>query len=171
VGVSPARAIRAYTILSPVGPYYPTGFKPVKLLADTHHVRAWPGGTGDVKLGSNYALGILPQLQAAKRGYAQILWVFGPEHVVTEVGTMNQFFFWRHPTTARPTLITAPLTDGTILPGVTRDSILQLCRGWGEFDVEERTYTMKEVVSAVESGRVSPAPPPPSICCAVPDPT
>jgi len=74
---------------SPVGPYYSTGFKPVKLYATTKDVRAWPGGTGGYKLGSNYAAGVVPQQQAAALGYQQILWLFGPEHRLTEVGTMN----------------------------------------------------------------------------------
>jgi len=76
---------------SPVGPYYSTGFKPVKLYATTKDVRAWPGGTGGFKLGSNYAAGVVPQQQAAALGYQQILWLFGPEHRLTEVGTMNLF--------------------------------------------------------------------------------
>ncbi|MCH1933011.1 branched chain amino acid aminotransferase, partial [Shewanella sp. A25] len=78
-----------FVIASPVGPYYPTGFKAVSLEATDYAVRAWPGGVGDKKLGANYAPCIVPQLQAASRGFQQNLWLFGEEEYVTEVGTMN----------------------------------------------------------------------------------
>ncbi len=103
----------------------------------------------------NYAPTILPQKQALQKGYAQILWLLGKEGYVTEVGTMNQFFFWKN-TYGDLELVTAPL-DGTILPGITRDSILTLARSWGEFKVSERKFTIQEVIDAVESGRVSPS--------------
>ena len=83
-----------FVIASPVGPYYKSGFDAVKLYANTKYVRAWPGGTGDAKVGGNYAPGIKPQAEAAELGYAQNLWLFGPQHEVTEVGTMNLFCFW-----------------------------------------------------------------------------
>jgi branched-chain amino acid aminotransferase len=152
LGVQPALRAKLYVICSPVGPYFPTGFAPVKLYADPHYARAWPGGTGDAKVGANYAMGILPAMQAAKKGFQQILWLSGPERYVTEVGTMNQFFFWVNKDGERE-LITAPL-DGTILPGVTRDSILQLTREWKEFKVTERKYTIDEVIAAAEEGRL-----------------
>jgi branched-chain amino acid aminotransferase len=101
---------------------------------------------------SNYAPTILPQKLAAQKGYSQILWLLGKEGYVTEVGTMNQFFFWKNEY-GDLELVTAPL-DGTILPGITRDSILTLAKSWGEFKVSERKYTIHEVIEAVESGRV-----------------
>lgn len=153
VGVSAAKMAKLYVICSPVGPYYPTGFAAVKLLADPANTRAWPGGTGDTKIGGNYAMGIAPGQDAMKQGFAQCLWLFGDDLQVTEVGTMNQFFFWKNKETGRPELVTAAL-DGTILPGVTRDSILQLCRSWGEFDVVERRYTLHEVMDACNEGRM-----------------
>lgn len=104
-------------------------------------------------LSSNYALGIRPAMEATAKGYAQLLWLFGADHWVTEVGTMNQFFFWHRAGDGKKELVTAPL-DGTILPGVTRDSILQLARQWGEFEVSERAYNLKEVIAAVEEGRM-----------------
>jgi len=152
LGVQPALSAKLYCICSPVGPYYAEGFNPIKLLADPQVARAWPGGTGNTKVGGNYALGIRPAMEATARGYAQLLWLFGEDHWVTEVGTMNQFFFWVNEQ-GKKELITAPL-DGTILPGVTRDSILALCRSWGEFNVVERAYTLKEVIKAVDSGRM-----------------
>jgi len=153
LGVQPALSAKLYVICSPVGPYYAEGFNPIKLLADPHVARAWPGGTGNTKVGGNYAMGIRPALEASARGFAQMLWLFGEDMWVTEVGTMNQFFFWKNKQTGRPELVTAPL-DGTILPGVTRDSILQLCRQWGEFDVVERPYNLKEVIAAINEGRM-----------------
>ena len=129
LGVSPAQAALLYVICSPVGPYYASGFKPVSLYADTRHVRAWPGGSGAHKLGANYGPCIAATRQAADRGYAQVLWLFGADHQVTEVGTMNLFFVWRapHDPNGRLQLVTPALGD-MILPGVTRDTILTLCK-------------------------------------------
>ena len=152
LGVSPSTACKLYVIASPVGPYYPTGFAPIKLLADPHHARAWPGGTGAAKVGGNYAMGIRPAYEASQQGYSQILWLFGADHQVTEVGTMNIFFFWTNERGQRE-LVTAPL-DGTILPGVTRDSILSLTREWKEFQVSERRFTLADVIRAVDEGRI-----------------
>jgi branched-chain amino acid aminotransferase len=174
----------------------------VRLLADPEHVRAWPGGTGNVKCGGNYGLTIGPQRDSERRSFDQILWLFGPDLHVTEVGTMNIFFFWinekgelsidwntwssrfgmvfdycsndtlpMHVSKLNNTnhyfglctlcifvpgqreLITPPL-DGTILPGVTRDSILALSRGWNEFAVSERMLSIHEIIEAINNGRV-----------------
>lgn len=91
LGVHPTAEALLFVITSPVGPYYKTGFKPVALEADPTKVRAWPGGTGQYKLGGNYAPGIKLQMEAATRGYQQNLWLFGEQHWLTEVGTMNLF--------------------------------------------------------------------------------
>ncbi|CAG7564855.1 unnamed protein product [Fusarium equiseti] len=156
LGVGPPGSALLYCIASPVGPYYPTGFKAVSLEATDYAVRAWPGGVGDKKLGANYAPCIVPQLQAASRGFQQNLWLFGEEEYVTEVGTMNMFVALKNKETGQKELVTAPL-DGTILEGVTRDSVLALARerlvpeGW---KVDERKYTMKELAEAAEEGRL-----------------
>lgn len=156
LGVGPPGSALLYVIASPVGPYYPTGFKAVSLEATDYAVRAWPGGVGDKKLGANYAPCIVPQLQAASRGYQQNLWLFGEEEYVTEVGTMNMFVAIRDKETGQKELITAPL-DGTILEGVTRDSVLELARqrlvpeGW---KVTERKFTMRELYEASSEGRL-----------------
>ena len=121
-------------------------------------MRAWPGGVGDKKLGANYAPGIVPQLEAAKKGLHQNLWLFGEEEFVTEVGTMNFFLAVREREGqgGRKVLMTAPL-DGTILEGVTRDSVLALARerlvpqGW---EVREEKFTMVEMAEAAEEGRL-----------------
>ncbi|KAM7223986.1 branched-chain amino acid aminotransferase II [Rhypophila decipiens] len=156
LGVGPPGSALLYVIASPVGPYYPTGFKAVSLEATDYAVRAWPGGVGDKKLGANYAPCIVPQREAMSRGFQQNLWLFGEEEYVTEVGTMNFFVAVKNKKTGQKELITAPL-DGTILEGVTRDSILTLARerlvpeGW---KVEERKFTMKEMDEAASEGRL-----------------
>jgi branched-chain amino acid aminotransferase len=116
LGVGPSDSALLYCIASPVGPYYKTGFSAVSLYATRDYVRAWPGGTGDSKLGANYAPGILPQIDVAKLGYQQILWMFGKEDYATEVGTMNFFCYWVNDKGEKE-LLTPPL-DGTILPGL-----------------------------------------------------
>lgn len=153
LGVGASNDAKLYVILSPVGPYYPTGFAPVSLLADTQNVRAWPGGTGSSKVGGNYGPTILPQVEAAKQGYSQVCWLFGEDHEITEVGTMNLFFVWKTKEGGTE-LVTAPLSRGDILPGVTRRSVLELAREWGDYEVSERNITMSEVVAAVDEGRI-----------------
>ncbi len=153
LGVCAAEAAKIFVILSPVGPYYPEGFAPVKLFADNKNVRAWPGGIGYAKAGGNYAPTIGPQTDVAEKGYSQVLWLFGENDDITEVGTMNMFTLWINEDGEKE-LITAPLGDGTILPGVTRDSILEMARGWGEFKVSERKYTMPELAKAIDEDRV-----------------
>jgi hypothetical protein len=91
-------------------------------------------------------------VQAAKNGFAQILWLFGPDHNITEVGTMNAFAVWKNRSGERE-LVTAPL-DGTILHGVTRDSVLQLAKGWKDIKVVERPFTMRDIIEAIEEKRV-----------------
>lgn len=156
LGVSPPGSAMLFVIASPVGPYYPTGFKAVSLEATDYAVRAWPGGAGDKKLGANYAPCIVPQREAMARGFQQNLWLFGEEEYVTEVGTMNMFVAIKNKQTGQKELLTAPL-DGTILEGVTRDSILALARerlvpeGWA---VSERKFTMKELHEASTEGRL-----------------
>ncbi|KAI5308999.1 branched-chain-amino-acid aminotransferase [Ascosphaera atra] len=156
LGVGAPRSALFFLIASPVGPYYRTGFKAIKLEATDYAVRAWPGGVGDKKLGANYAPCIVPQLEAARRGFQQNLWLFGKEEYVTEVGTMNLFVAIKDKTTGKPELITAPL-DGTILEGVTRDSVLGLARerlvprGW---TVSERKLSMYEIEEASAQGRL-----------------
>lgn len=153
LGVGPAKAAKIFVILSPVGPYYPEGFAAVTLFADNHNTRAWPGGTGDAKVGGNYGPTISPQMQAAQKGYSQVLWLFGDKHEVTEVGTMNMFVHWINEDGEKE-LVTAPL-DGTILPGVTRDSILHMARNLpGVGKVSERKYFMPELAKACNEGRV-----------------
>lgn len=154
LGVHASEMIKLFAILSPVGPYYKNGFNPIKLYADTANIRAWPGGVGNAKLGGNYGPTILPSKKAGELGCSQILWLFGENHQVTEVGAMNIFFAIRQ-SNGKIEIVTPPLTRGDILPGVTRRSILELARSWNEYDVNERFLTMSEVVTAQNEGRVS----------------
>ena len=162
LGVGPSASALFYIIACPVGPYYKSGFKAVNLLASADNIRAWPGGVGNKKLGANYAPTIVPQMHAAERGFSQTLWLFKDESpegkgedYVTEVGMMNLFAAFQHRDGTKE-LVTPPL-DGTILEGITRDSMLQLARermapqGW---KVNERKFTMREVAEASEEGRL-----------------
>ncbi|KAM6957424.1 LOW QUALITY PROTEIN: branched-chain-amino-acid aminotransferase, cytosolic-like [Aplochiton taeniatus] len=153
LGVSRPGHALLFVILGPVGPYFTTGsFSPVSLLADPLYVRAWKGGVGAYKMGGNYGPSIAIQSEAVKQGCQQVLWLYGEEEQITEVGTMNLFIYWTNQQGERE-LVTPPL-DGIILPGVTRQSLLDLAREWGEFKVTERTVRMKELLDAVDSGRV-----------------
>mmetsp|Transcript_2861 Transcript_2861/g.4076 ORF Transcript_2861/g.4076 Transcript_2861/m.4076 type:complete len:434 (+) Transcript_2861:244-1545(+) len=154
LGLAAPESLLLYVITSPVGPYYKTGFNPIRLTADTKYIRAWPGGTGDCKVGGNYGPTMKAAAEAAERGYSQVLWLFGEEDSITEVGSMNVFFYLQNKDTGRNELVTPPLSRGDILPGVTRASIVELTRSWGEFDVTERTPTMPEICEAAKEGRL-----------------
>lgn len=154
VGVTLPTQAKLFVICCPVGPYYASGWKPVKLLCSDQEkfCRAWPGGTGSFKVGGNYALTLLAQKEAQEKGYAQVLWLFGEQGRVTEVGTMNFFAFWKNEQGEKE-LITCPITD-MILPGVTRDSILAIARKMGDIKVSERDYTIHDIIKAIKEGRM-----------------
>lgn len=141
VGVHPSNAYKFMIVLSPVGAYYPEGVNPVKIYVEDEYVRATKGGTGFAKCGGNYAASIAAQVKAEKLGYTQVLWLDGVERkYVEEVGTMNAMFIIDRK------IITAPC-DGTVLPGVTRDSVIQLLKSWG-YVVEERLLAIDELMEA-----------------------
>uniref|UniRef100_A0A7N5JEW9 Branched-chain-amino-acid aminotransferase n=1 Tax=Ailuropoda melanoleuca TaxID=9646 RepID=A0A7N5JEW9_AILME len=153
LGVSRSSQALLFVILCPVGAYFPgDAVDPVSLLADPAFIRAWIGGVGDFKLGGNYGPTVLVQQEAKKRGCEQVLWLYGPDHQLTEVGTMNIFIYWTHEDGVLE--LVTPSLDGIILPGVVRQSLLDLARTWGEFRVAERKVTMKELLRALEEGRV-----------------
>ena len=150
VGVHPSNAYKFMILLSPVGAYYPEGVNPVKIYVEDEYVRATKGGTGFTKCGGNYAASIAAQVKAEKLGYTQVLWLDGVERkYVEEVGTMNVMFKIDNK------IVTAPC-DGTVLPGVTRDSILQLLTSWG-YEVEERHLAIDELMQAGKEGRLEEA--------------
>ena len=105
-------------------------------------------------MGGNYAPTIDVSRRAAEQGYQQVLWLYGSDHQITEVGAMNMFFLIRKENSDAVELITPPLTRGDILPGVTRDSILALARSWPEYEVSERFITMKDILQASKEGRL-----------------
>lgn len=153
LGVKKPSQALLYVILSPVGPYFSTGsFSPVSLWADPKYTRAWRGGTGDCKMGGNYGASIYAQYEALEVGCQQVLWLYGDNHQITEVGTMNLFLYWINEN-GDEELATPPL-DGVILPGVTRQSIIDLAHEWGEFKVTERYLTMGDLTAALKENRV-----------------
>ena len=147
LGVHPAKHLMFVIILSPVGAYYDGGLDPVKIFVEDEYVRAVRGGMGFSKTGGNYAASLKAQQLAEKQGYTQVLWLDGVERkYVEEVGAMNIFF------KINGTVVT-PKLNGSILPGVTRDSVIALCKEWG-IPVEERQISVDEVVAAAESGEM-----------------
>ena len=147
LGVRASHTYRFFIILSPVGAYYPEGFNPVKIQVTREHVRAVRGGVGEAKTLGNYAASLLAGDKAHQAGYTQVLWLDGVDlKNVEEVGSMNIFFV------IGDELIT-PALNGSILPGITRDSVLALGRQWG-LDVTERQISIDEVVAAHASGQL-----------------
>ena len=145
LGVRPSRQYLFYIIAGPVGAYYPEGFSPTRIYVADSHVRAVKGGAGEAKTSGNYGAALLVSQQAAEKGYTQVLWLDAEEHkYVEEVGTSNIFFFMDDE------LFTPPL-EGTILPGVMRDSVLQLARHWG-LRVSERLISIEEIVEGCKRG-------------------
>lgn len=141
-----------YVILSPVGPYFGSDFQAIRVAAVSNYVRAWPGGTGDLKLGGNYSLVIYVTEQIKKQGCKTTLWLFGEDEKITEAGVMNFFMFFINDEGEKE-LRTPPL-DTTILPGITRRSLLELSREWGEFKVSEDPITFKELRHLLDNNRV-----------------
>lgn len=131
----------------------PPGLKLLASQEDT--IRAWPGGFGFAKLGANYGPSLLASDEARLRGFNQILWLFGPDSEVTEAGASNFFLVWKT-REGQVQLVTAPLGDQIILPGVTRRSVLELARErfGDELEIVERKFYMREVEEAMEEGRL-----------------
>lgn len=142
IGVQPSEQYRFIIMTGPVGPYYN---KPVKLLAQTDYVRAVKGGVGEAKTAGNYAASLLPTKLAKEQGYDQILWLDAKEYkYVQEVGTMNIFF-------VIDGKVITPATEGTILKGITRDTIIHLLEEKG-YAVEQRPLSMDEIIDAYQKG-------------------
>lgn len=150
VGVHPSKAYKFVVLLTPVGNYYPEGVAPVKIYVEDEYVRATPGGTGFTKCGGNYASSIAAQVKAKNLGYTQVLWLDGVHRkYVEEVGTMNAMF------KINGKIVTAPC-DGTVLPGVTRDSMIHVLKDWG-YEVEERHMSIDELMEAGRNGSLEEA--------------
>jgi len=152
LGVRPAKQYRYLVIASPAGAYFPRGIKPVSVWLSTEYVRAAPGGTGAAKFGGNYAASLLAQAEAAANGCDQVVWLDAVERrFVEEMGGMNLFFVFGSGGSAR--LVTPELT-GTLLPGITRDSLLQLATDAG-FAVEERKIDVDEWQKKTAAGEIT----------------
>ena len=147
LGVKPADSYQFIVILSPSGAYYAEGINPVKIYVEKEYVRAAPGGTGYIKCGGNYAASLAGQQKAHALGYSQVLWLDGVERkYVEEVGSMNCFFI------LDGVVRTAP-TEGTVLPGVTRMSCIELLQKWG-YTVDTSRLPIDEVMAAAQKGKL-----------------
>jgi branched-chain amino acid aminotransferase len=150
LGVRPSDEYLFIIITGPVGAYYAAGFAPIKIYVEPHYTRTAHGGLGEIKTGGNYAASLLAAEEAGRQGFSQILWLDPKDHkYVEEVGSMNMFFV------IDDEVITPPLS-GTILAGVTRDSVLTLARGWG-LKATERLLSIDEILEAGRSGRLKEA--------------
>jgi branched-chain amino acid aminotransferase len=136
-----------YIICSPVGHYYANGMKPTGIIVEDQYVRAVRGGVGFAKTAANYASSLLPGKKAEAAGYDQVLWLDGVNlEYVEEVGSMNIFFKYKD------RLVTSKL-NGSILPGITRDSVMQIARSWG-VQVDEEKISIKSLCEDLEAGRI-----------------
>ena len=146
--VQPSRTYRFYIILTPSGSYYPQGMNPISIYVETEYVRAVKGGSGQVKTPSNYAASLIAQNKAKAAGCVQVLWLDGVQRrYIEEIGSMNAFFV------IDGKLVT-PELNGSILPGITRRSVLELARDSG-FVCEERQIAVEELFDLAKQGRVS----------------
>ena len=146
LGVHVAKNYLFCIITCPVGAYYPEGLNPVKIAVEAREVRAVRGGTGFTKCGGNYAASLHASHEAGKKGFSQVLWLDGVEQkYIEEVGAMNVMF------KINGKIVTPSLAKGSVLPGITRRSALELLRDWG-YAVEERDISVDELVDAAESG-------------------
>lgn len=151
LGVKPADSYTYMVIASPAGAYFASGVKPVSVWLCDDYVRAAPGGTGAAKFAGNYAASLLAQAQAAEKGCDQVVWLDAREHkYVEEMGGMNLMFVYGG---ATPKIVT-PELSGSLLPGVTRSSLLQVAKDLG-FEVEERKFTTTEWEEGVKSGDIT----------------
>ena len=145
LGVRPSDTYMFIIILSPVGAYYPEGLNPVKIWIEDDYVRAVKGGIGEAKTGGNYVASMAAQLKAHDEGYSQVLWLDGVERkYIEEVGAMNIFFKINGK-------VLTPMLNGSILPGITRNSVIALCKEWG-YEVEERRISVDELYEASVNG-------------------
>ncbi len=147
LGVAPSKTYLFIIILSPSGAYYASGLAPVGIWIEDDYVRAVKGGMGFAKTGGNYAASLAAQVKAHDDGYSQVLWLDGVERkYVEEVGAMNIFF-------KIDGKIVTPMLNGSILPGITRDSVINVCKSWG-YEVEERLVSVDELIDAQKSGKL-----------------
>ena len=154
LGVRPSHAYEFVLFASPAGAYFPKGVKPVTVWISEDYVRAAPGGTGFAKCAGNYAASLVAQAQAQEQDCDQVVWLDAVHReYIEEMGGMNIFFVYEE---AGRSIIVTPELTGTLLPGITRDSLLQMARELG-YDAEERKITVAEWKAAVAEGRMTEA--------------
>ncbi len=147
LGVRAANHYYFYIILSPVGPYYTSGFNPIAVMVEDQYIRAMVGGTGEAKTGGNYASSLKAGVEAKKKGFDQVLWLDGVHRrYIEEAGATNIFFVYED------RIVTPPL-EGSILHGITRDSILKLIPSLG-WRAEERKIDIHELMREVRSQKI-----------------
>ncbi|MBQ8573030.1 MAG: branched-chain amino acid aminotransferase [Ruminococcus sp.] len=147
LGVAPSKTYMFIIILSPSGAYYESGLAPVGIWIEDDYVRAVKGGIGFAKTGGNYAASLAAQVKAHDGGYSQVLWLDGVERkYIEEVGAMNIFF-------KIDGKVVTPALSGSILPGITRNSVITLCKDWG-LEVEERKISVDELIEAQKTGKL-----------------
>lgn len=147
LGVKPADQYMFIMILSPSGAYYSTGLNPVNIYVESKYVRAVKGGMGFAKTGGNYAASLIGQDEAHKQNYSQVLWLDGVEKkYIEEVGAMNIFFVIGDE-------VVTPELQGSILPGITRKSVVEICKSWG-LKVSERRISIQEIADAYKNGQL-----------------
>jgi len=152
LGVRPAAEYRYLVIASPAGAYFKNGLKPVSVWLSTEYVRASPGGTGAAKFGGNYAASLLAQAEATAQGCDQVVWLDAIERrFIEEMGGMNLFFVFGSGGTAR---LVTPELSGSLLPGITRNSLLQLATDAG-YSVEERKIDVDEWQKKAAAGEIT----------------
>ena len=150
LGVHASHHVQYIVIVCPVGAYYPEGLDPVKIYVEAQDVRAVRGGTGMAKTGGNYAASLRAGDRAEKQGYSQVLWLDGVQRkYIEEVGSMNVMF-------KIAGKIVTPDLNGSVLPGITRRSCIQLLKDWG-YEVEERRISAEELFEAAENGTLEEA--------------
>ena len=150
LGVHAANQYLFYVILSPVGAYYANGLAPVNIYVEDQYVRAVRGGVGFTKCAGNYAASILAGEIANQKGFDQVLWLDGVEQkYVEEVGSMNMMFAYGNK-------IVTPMLNGSILPGITRDSIIKVAQQLG-YEVEEKRLAIEEIFEDIKSGKCTEA--------------
>jgi branched-chain amino acid aminotransferase len=154
IGIDPYVGLKApeealfYIILSPVGAYYAHGFEPVSIMVEDEYVRAVRGGLGAAKTGANYSASLLAGQLAKKKGFDQVLWLDGVERrYVEEVGSMNIFFVYGEK------IVTSAL-NGSILPGITRDSVIKLSQHWG-LEVAEDKLDIEQIIADITAGKIT----------------
>eukprot|EP00920_Eleutheroschizon_duboscqi_P019125 GHVT01045312.1.p1 GENE.GHVT01045312.1~~GHVT01045312.1.p1 ORF type:complete len:265 (-),score=17.45 GHVT01045312.1:286-1080(-) len=154
--VSTPMSAKLVILLSPCGPYFPGGYKPIRILASTMYGRAFPGGVGDVKAGGNYAPTVRPTAEVASQGYSSILWLHpcGQDYEITEAGVANFFMLIENDAGERE-LVTPAVERNLILPGVMRDSIIKLAKTYGDLKVTEKPILLKrDLLKAVEQNKL-----------------